>query len=542
MKRMACVIALATGTGLAVGTAPQPALAEPTPATAATGLKINLVSPGTVTNDSPFGLDVNFRGGSIRSIEMFVDNQRIAKRKLKTAKFGVIHLELDEMAEGTHEIRIEAVDQDGNTATSTMMLHVVPGDLNDSVRVLSPKRNTMVKEIVPFEIKLDSSVREPYVSFFLDNAFLAMTNYAPFIYNWDSTKVANGPHTFSVEVIDGTTYATVKKINMQVIVNNPGGHTNRQAKTPDLGSMNALPGVPGVLSEAMASDPTPRHPDLLTEDLRISHSNHSTRAYSGLRFGDAAKTANTAGARPTAYPVGPLVAENRGNGLIAPDALLPRDTRGIREDNHLANPDHLPTAQPHRQGAVLPGMLGLLAEPMHVKTPGDLSILGGRLADRVTRPRRAGNIAARPRMDLNGAESDEGSQAPAAPSVSRPPAHRHMKTFDVAFDNTRIAFDVPPRVENGLPLAPFRAIFEHSGGVVTWFNQSKMVRAVNSDREIEIKIGNRDAKVNNQDVTMEATPYIDRGRTIVPLSFVRDAMNVKVQYDAKTGHIRIESK
>jgi hypothetical protein len=117
----------------------------------------------------------------------------------------------------------------------------------------------------------------------------------------------------------------------------------------------------------------------------------------------------------------------------------------------------------------------------------------------------------------------------------------HVKTFAVAFDSTRIAFDVPPRVEHGLPLAPFRAIFEHTGGTVQWFSDSKTVRAVNSAREIDIRIGDRNAKVNNETVKMAATPYIDRGRTIVPLSFVKDAMGVNIQYDARTGHMLIES-
>ena len=40
---------------------------------------------------------------------------------------------------------------------------------------------------------------------------------------------------------------------------------------------------------------------------------------------------------------------------------------------------------------------------------------------------------------------------------------------------------------------------------------------------------------------MEATPYIDRGRTIVPLSFIRDSMDVKVTFDPATGHLLIES-
>ena len=50
------------------------------------------------------------------------------------------------------------------------------------------------------------------------------------------------------------------------------------------------------------------------------------------------------------------------------------------------------------------------------------------------------------------------------------------------------------------------------------------------------------ATQQQQTVTMEATPYVDRGRTIVPLSFVSKALDVKVTFNAKNGHLLIESK
>src|SRR5439155_19885756 len=119
------------------------------------------------------------------------------------------------------------------------------------------------------------------------------------------------------------------------------------------------------------------------------------------------------------------------------------------------------------------------------------------------------------------------------------PAHGY---FDVAFDGDLIAFDVLPRIEAGIRLAPFRQIFEHTGGKLYWFGgQAQLVRAVNSTREIEVKIGRDKAKVNNEPVQMERKAFIERGRTIVPLSFVRDALGVKVTFDSNTGRLLIES-
>jgi hypothetical protein len=52
-------------------------------------------------------------------------------------------------------------------------------------------------------------------------------------------------------------------------------------------------------------------------------------------------------------------------------------------------------------------------------------------------------------------------------------------------------------------------------------------------------IGDLNATVNELSVKMEAVPYLDRGRTIVPLSFLRDALKVNVDYDKKTNHVLI---
>jgi hypothetical protein len=188
-------------------------------------------------------------------------------------------------------------------------------------------------------------------------------------------------------------------------------------------------------------------------------------------------------------------------------------------------------------------MPGLIAEPASAP---DIAADEGRIARLQIRPMRAGNIAARPhpRLLVEPAVKPILLAQYLAPSVKYIRSHvaSLVKTFDVAFNNSRIAFDVQPRVEKGMPLAPFRAIFEHTGGSVQWFGKSQTVRAVSANRQIEFKIGRDTATVNNRVVKLAYIPYIENGRAMVPLSFVRDAMNVKVTYDARISHLSIEDK
>ncbi|NUQ71531.1 MAG: LysM peptidoglycan-binding domain-containing protein, partial [Chthonomonadales bacterium] len=118
-----------------------------------------------------------------------------------------------------------------------------------------------------------------------------------------------------------------------------------------------------------------------------------------------------------------------------------------------------------------------------------------------------------------------------------------MGAFDVAFDGVVLAFDVAPRVQAGIGLAPIRQIFEHTGGRLYWYpGKPGMVRAVNDTREIELRIGSPSAVVNNRMITLERSPFIESGRTLVPLTFVRDALEVNVQYDANSGRMLLRTK
>jgi LysM repeat protein len=115
-------------------------------------------------------------------------------------------------------------------------------------------------------------------------------------------------------------------------------------------------------------------------------------------------------------------------------------------------------------------------------------------------------------------------------------------SIQVVFDNRRINFDVLPRVENGKPITPFRQIFEHTGGVLYWYPSAKAVRAINDTREIEIRIGQTRTLVNNEPIEMDLAAFIDSGRTMVPLTFVSDSLDVQARYNPSTGKITLKSQ
>ena len=570
MKKMACAFALTAGVGLGLAVTTSPAYAEKSVTLASSGLQLTLNAASTVPSDAVLALDVRFEGGALRRVELIVDGVTVKKKNIATRNsLGNIEFQIEAnlLSEGTHDIVIKAQDAEGHTATTSTQIKVT-GGASGLVKFQLYKNNAMVQGTVPLEIKLDPSIHSPYVSFFIDDTFLALTNYAPFTINWDSTHVTNGPHTVSVEVYDGETLAKIKSSSLLLNINNPGGLTTRQNETPDLnkGKQNGAQATKNAVKEVIDAG---RYSAAPKSSLELQS---PTGVITSLLH-----TSEDTILRRTHQPA---LGNSQNSVVVPPKALSPISPAGkllpaianvsnippakIDRPKAFGNSDRNANVQPVR--TVKPGLGGLLAAPhgfAELLTPAQSS---GSLIHTV-RPRKAGNMAARPALTIetnptNNRAALQSIRAVSAALIAKSVikvaplqvAHvnrplfgpgdlaGHAHSIQVAFDDTRIAFDVQPRLEHGMPIAPFRQIFEHTGGTIQWFNQSKTLRAVNSAREIEFKVGEDQAKVNNQIVKMESKPFIEKGRTIVPLSFVRDALNVKISYDATTGHLRIESK
>ena len=582
MKRMACALALTAGVGLAAGATATSALAETIVTPAASGLALTVTTTGTMPADAPLNLGVHFDGGSLRMVELLIDGVTIKKKNLVTrANRGNLEFQMEAglLSEGTHDILIKAQDADNNTATATTQIKVMPG-VSGLVKFSFPRSKAMVQGVVPIEVKLDSSIHNPYVSFLVDGVFLSLTNFAPFSVNWDSARVTNGLHTIDVEVFDGDTLAKVKATSLQITVNNPGGLTNRQKETPDLNKKSAdVPhGVAQGVREAVdasrySADPHSNlsfhSPTEIVSRLVLPSADttllRSPETRSVSAFGNHLNTLPTSAPR-----FSPVMPHGKAADLL-PAPTQPTAKSGLTP-HALANIDRAANATDNaRVKFSKPGLMGMIAVPGEFTALRAPVPMTGRLAPITFHPRRAGNMAARPALTMESGTATPNtprkasalvSPRPLVPTTDTTPSHTTPikiarsnmpllgpgaitgkgRTMQIAFDNTRIAFDVQPRVEHGMPLAPFRQIFEHTGGTIQWYNQSKTLRAFNSTREIEFKVGESEAKVNNQTVKMEAKTYLEKGRTIVPLSFVRDALDVKVSYDAATGHLRIESK
>ncbi len=137
--------------------------------------------------------------------------------------------------------------------------------------------------------------------------------------------------------------------------------------------------------------------------------------------------------------------------------------------------------------------------------------------------------------------TDARATRPELLEVGKAIAASPVKDVSVMFDDDMLNLRAAPEVVEGIPTGPLRELFEHSDGVLYWFPVTKEVRAINADTDMHLTIGRDVIDVNGEQQPVSVTPYIKRGRTMVPLQFVADTMDVTITFDPATQQLVVES-
>ncbi len=137
--------------------------------------------------------------------------------------------------------------------------------------------------------------------------------------------------------------------------------------------------------------------------------------------------------------------------------------------------------------------------------------------------------------------SDTGRVSKPDTAVSLPKEIGELRDIKVVFDGQVLDLRAAPEVKAGISVGPLREVFEQTDGILYWFAQEKKVRAVNQKIDINLQIGNPTVRVNDQERQLILAPYIKCGRTMVPLQFLADTLDVAIRYNPATGQLVISS-
>lgn len=112
----------------------------------------------------------------------------------------------------------------------------------------------------------------------------------------------------------------------------------------------------------------------------------------------------------------------------------------------------------------------------------------------------------------------------------------------VTIDGNRLDFtDVDPFIENGRTLVPMRAIFEALGAKVEWNETDRTVTGEKDGTTVQLTIDSTAAKVGDLEVTLDVSAKIHQDRTMVPIRFISESFKNTVTWDADTKTVIIKT-
>jgi hypothetical protein len=108
-------------------------------------------------------------------------------------------------------------------------------------------------------------------------------------------------------------------------------------------------------------------------------------------------------------------------------------------------------------------------------------------------------------------------------------------------NGAKLAFDkdAAPFIDNGRTLIPIRKVAEALYAKVDWDSSTRTVSVVKGTKTIRLIIDDVQAMVNDQAVTLDVPAKIKSNRTYVPFRFVSEYLGATVEWDAKTKSIKL---
>lgn len=114
------------------------------------------------------------------------------------------------------------------------------------------------------------------------------------------------------------------------------------------------------------------------------------------------------------------------------------------------------------------------------------------------------------------------------------------KVYGLVLNGEPVNSKVPPIVINDRALVPARAVFEKLGAKVDWDGINEKVLVSLNSYLVELKINDRNARVNGDTVQLDVPPKIINESTMLPARFVAEQLNMKVGWNEASQIISID--
>lgn len=99
--------------------------------------------------------------------------------------------------------------------------------------------------------------------------------------------------------------------------------------------------------------------------------------------------------------------------------------------------------------------------------------------------------------------------------------------------------DASPVIIDGRTLLPVRAVVEEMGGSVSWNSETREATLVNGESTIILTVGSHTALLNGVEATLDTAPVIIDSRTFLPIRFIAEGFGYSVDWDGEAKTIEI---
>jgi hypothetical protein len=111
----------------------------------------------------------------------------------------------------------------------------------------------------------------------------------------------------------------------------------------------------------------------------------------------------------------------------------------------------------------------------------------------------------------------------------------------VYLNGSPLRLETAPIQQKGRTLVPMRDIFEALGATVSYNSLSQAIAAQKGTTIVRMALGTSNASVNNIPIKLDAPAQTYYGRTMVPLRFVSEALGADVSFNAGTRIVSINA-
>ncbi|ANF95297.1 copper amine oxidase N-terminal domain-containing protein [Paenibacillus bovis] len=119
------------------------------------------------------------------------------------------------------------------------------------------------------------------------------------------------------------------------------------------------------------------------------------------------------------------------------------------------------------------------------------------------------------------------------------PSAEAAKPIQITVNGVPLVTDQAPVMSGSRTMVPLRGVFEALDAKVLWKQSNKTVTAVKGTTTVVLPVGSTRATINDKLTAMDVPAKVIKGRVMVPLRFVTEAMGSKVGWNKATQTVSI---